>query len=352
MFQPSMRNSHLRYIMSLSNHSMFTAFFTMMGGYKYLPDSTKLSKYLDMVIITDFNFLRAMLNGRIILTIPNQYREFLPISEDTLAYIKNGQGTIKHSNDDRENLRWKYGIPNVVGYGTRWEITGKDEQIVNWGNTIAVFNNNCPIGIDFGGGLESLIKAKAGLSHLIYANNYSSDFMQIFCNQEKNKEKIVDCITAIICILTAKPKLSARDNMLLVKYSKFIIAIAIIENISNDILMQLIESLLGTFEIENNKIKEDILNLLNCTRRNFVSLLKSKQIYKAIDIFNKYYEPGLESWATQTKVQSNSLQKYFTNLSEIELQALKQLREKQKDDSAIFILKKRRKINDKTEKAE
>ena len=81
--------------------------------------------------------------------------------------------------NDENNLKWKYGMANVVGYGTRWEISNGGD-LVNWGNTINVYVEDKPFGVDFGGGVESFIYAYLKLKNSIYANDAMTDMTKIF----------------------------------------------------------------------------------------------------------------------------------------------------------------------------
>ena len=230
MIQPALRNTHIDVLGKMYGDDFFFSFFSMMGGFKYYSDESIYKKEFSEIIRSEFDFLREYGN-QIILTIPKQYMELLEIDISTLEYLKSRNCIIKYSINDEKNLKWKYGIDGVEGYGTRWEISN-DGDIVNWGNTINIFVNQKPFGVDFGGGVESLIYANQRLKNSIYANDAMTDLTKQFCYNSSLHEKMIDCVVSAMCIIANKEKIILRDRYILDKYMSILNSLMVLNNIS------------------------------------------------------------------------------------------------------------------------
>ena len=57
--------------------------------------------------------------------------EYLPLLDNTSEILLNDNCQIVYSDVDENNLKWKYGIYGVYGYGTRWEIMNVNNKFVN-----------------------------------------------------------------------------------------------------------------------------------------------------------------------------------------------------------------------------
>lgn len=172
----------------------------------------------------------------------------------------NGCG-IKYSDNDEKNLKWKYGINNVVGYGTRWEIANGGD-LVNWGNTINVFVDGKPFGIDFGGGVESLMYSNLNLKNSIYANDAMIDNARLFCCDDSMKEKMLDCIISAMCIIANKPKIALRDKYILEIYMNLLSSYMTLSETNQSIISELVreinENNIPFLHRENMKIMNNI----------------------------------------------------------------------------------------------
>lgn len=330
MIQPAMRNTHVNEIGYLNSQLPFLSCFTMMGGFLFYDNVKLFESEFNNVVYNEFKFLKKYFE-KIILTIPEQYNDRLPISEENRKLLLDNCCDLKYSNCDMENLKWKYGIDKIIGYGTRWELINK-EKIVNWGNTICVYKENKPIGIDFGGGLETLIYAKEDIRNSKYANDLMTDYAKEFCEEDLINEKIFDCITSLLCMISNKDKIILRDRVLLTKYLKLLYGYMIISNQSEERVFELLHSILKSESkhvCHNYNIFEKFKNEFNNTKLEYEKILLNPSINELVNLINMCYNEN-ENWLHDKRVRNNHLRKYFVNLSEVELLAVKKMYERQK----------------------
>ena len=77
MFQPCMRNTHIDQLGNVNTKDYFLSYFTMIGGFKYYK-SDMFNEEFSKVIKSEFDFL-SHYGNQIILTIPVQYKKYLPV---------------------------------------------------------------------------------------------------------------------------------------------------------------------------------------------------------------------------------------------------------------------------------
>lgn len=291
--QPCLRNNHIDALKDKNNKTNYMGYFTMLGGFCYINDEDNWIWKFNEIVLKQFTFFRTIYNDNLIkLTIPMQYKEYLPLTEETKIKLLNNNCQILYSATDEENLKWKYGIKDVHGYGTRWEIVNSKKTFVNCGNDIVLFKKNKAIGIDFGSGLETLVSVINGEEHLLYSNIVCSDLIKNFCKINQNNEKLIDCLTSLLCIEYYKEYYSFRIKYLKYMYIKIISAICVINSISEECLILLINDICKNISIENNEktiliinaVKKQIQYLYNISSSNNIKQLvttyeENKNIY-------------------------------------------------------------------------
>ena len=321
MIQPAMRNTHIDTIGSIKEKNIFLSYFTMMGGFKYYKNILNYEKDFNDIIVSEFEFLHNYFD-KIILTIPVQYCDRIPVSQTTIERIKDSQCQVIYSEDDENNLKWKYGINGVKGYGTRWEVSN-NRDIVNWGNTINVYRDDVPYGVDFGGGLETLIYAYKDLPSSVYANALLTDLVKELSIKGNLYEKIIDCIISIIIIFDSKDTIVLRDKYILDEYSRLLNCLLILTDTSFKQIQEITESILKNCIF--NKTKEEIYDKFLCemdmTFKNFDLLICSSNIDRIVYLVNICYNNS-DNWQKNKKIARSHFAKYFRNLKEIELLAI------------------------------
>jgi len=255
LFQPSMRTKDFNYIMRTDKISRYTSTFTMMGGFKYTENLNYKFNY-EKIIMNEASFLRTFFD-HIILTIPSAYRHFLELSNVAKNNLKKQNIILKYSDIDDEKLKWKYGIADVTGYGTRWEISNNN-QIINTGNTIVVEKGKNIIGIDFGGGVESLIQAYYNLPHCIFANLGMTQELADYCIKGSDYIKVADSIIALINISKSTKNLtvgSIRVQYIFDYYVRALASLSILCKIDFMLLEQLIRKSANRLNSKNDNSK-------------------------------------------------------------------------------------------------
>lgn len=337
MIQPALRNTHIDVLGNMHDEDFFFSFFSMMGGFKYYSNSSKIINEFSQVIKSEFKFLNKYMS-QVVLTIPIQYKANLQIDDETMNYLIHSGCQIIFSENDENNLKWKYGMANVVGYGTRWEISNGGD-LVNWGNTINVYVEDKPFGVDFGGGVESFIYAYLKLKNSIYANDAMTDMTKDFCEGDLVKEKIIDCIVSSMCIISNKEKIILRDKYVLETYMRLLYSLMIITNISEEDILAIVHDInqKDINFLKLNNMTEIFASYLHEAKKNFNVVLNSENINTVLKLFDFCYNESNNNWKKK-RILHNQCVKYFTNLSEVELLALQKSKEKK--------LKKVRKVYD------
>ena len=322
MIQPALRNTHIDVLSKIHGDDYFFSFFSMMGGFKYYSNEYLYTKEFNEVLKNEFNFLCKYAN-KIILTIPIQYKNILKIDNITLIYLKRKNCMIKYLEDDEKNLKLKYGINNVEGYGIRWEISNGGD-IVNWGNTVSVFVNKKPFGVDFGGGVESLIYANQNLKSCIYANDAMTDLTKDFCNNNSLHEKIIDCLISSMCIIANKDDIILRDKYILSKYMNILNSLIILTDISKEYIFTIVEDINSKNIPFLNKSNMNVIfkKYLEIAEHEYSVLLNSNYINEVLKLLELCYNENNDLWKKSKKIIKSQYFKYFTNLSDVELLAL------------------------------
>lgn len=322
LIQPALRNTHIDVLSKIGGEDCFFSFFSMMGGFKYYSDDNHAKKEFNEVLKSEFDFLSKYAN-EIILTIPIQYKDFLEIDIQTLKYLNNKGCIIKYSDNDEKNLKWKYGINNVEGYGIRWEVCNGGD-IVNWGNTINVYVEGKPFGVDFGGGVESLIYANQNLKSSIYANDAMTDLIKEFCYNNNIHEKMIDCIISSMCIIANKENIILRNKYILHKYLSILNSLMVLTDISREDVLKVVEEINSkNIQFLNKENMEEIFEeYLRKAEYEYSILLNRNNIDSVLKLVELCYNENDELWKKSKKIVKSHLGKYFTNLSEVELLAL------------------------------
>lgn len=330
MIQPALRNTHIDVLRKADTDDYFFSFFSMMGGFKYYNNQIEYQKEFSELIKSEFDFLKKY-NSYVLLTIPIQYNDNLKIDDKVTKYLKTNGCGIKYSDNDEKNLKWKYGINNVVGYGTRWEIANGGD-LVNWGNTINVFVDRKPFGIDFGGGVESLMYSNLNLKNSIYANDAMIDNARLFCCDDSMKEKMLDCIISAMCIIANKPKIALRDKYILEIYMNLLSSYMTLSETNQSIISELVreinENNIPFLHRENMKIIFE--QYLEKAIKNQRIILNSDNMDKILNLVSLCYN-GDENWKNSKKIINSHFSKYFSNLSEVDLLALQKSKTKKKE---------------------
>lgn len=321
MIQPALRNTHIDVLGKMQEDDYFFSFFSMMGGFKYYLDEINYHKEFSEIIKHEFDYLKKY-NNTIILTIPIQYQDKLELDEETTKYLKQENCIIKYSKDDAENLKWKYGIHNVEGYGTRWEISNGGD-LVNWGNTINVFVDKKPYGVDFGGGVESLVYSHLKLKNSIYANTAMTDLAHEFCITSSFHEKMIDCVVSSMCIIANKEKIILRDRCILEKYMSILNSLMIINNISKEYILTIVKDINSkNIEYLNKRNMLEIFERnLDKAAHNHLVISNSNNIDVVLNLLDLCYNEN-ESLLENKMIIKSHYFNYFVNLSEVELVAI------------------------------
>lgn len=321
MIQPALRNTHINNLSNVKDKNYFLSYFTMIGGFRYYNNNRNVEKFSE-VIESEFDFLSSYGN-QVILTIPIQYKKFLQLTDECFKYLKDKKCEIYYSENDEENLKWKYGIGGVEGYGTRWEISNGGD-LVNYGNTINVIRNGIPFGVDFGGGLESIVYANQKLKSSIYANDALTDYCSDFCKKNDLNEKIIDCIVSAMCIISNKEKIILRDKIILDTYMRILYSLTLIEDISREQILSIVKDIdkQNIPTLKKEKIEEIFSYYLSKIDEEFFILIESKNINKVLQLVNLCYNENNE-WLKSKRIVKSHYKKYFSNLSEVDLLALK-----------------------------
>lgn len=75
-----------------------------------------------------------------------------------------------------EPIQWKYGIDDIKGVGTNWNIYSKTQHC-EFGNVVLLFRGNCFVGIESGGAIEALLRIMNDFPHKIFANTYCTEYI-------------------------------------------------------------------------------------------------------------------------------------------------------------------------------
>lgn len=327
--QPCLRNNHIDALKDKNSKTNYMGYFTMLGGFCYINNKDDWVQKFNEIVLKQFSFFRTLYKGNSIqLTIPIQYKDYLPLAQKTKEVLLNDNCEIIYSLEDEKNLKWKYGIENVQGYGIRWEIKNSNRKFVNCGNDIVLFKNKKAIGIDFGSGLETLVSVLTNEDHLLYSNVVCSDLIKNFCNGNQNNEKLIDSLTSLLCIEYYKKYYSFRIKYLKYMYIKIISAISIINNISDDKMILLINDICKNIGIERDKKVDLIADSIKNQKQYLYDISFSKKIDKLVNMYENF--------------KSNySLRGYTKNISYIEMEALKLIRKEEKKNEKTKKIEKR-----------
>ena len=327
--QPCLRNNHIDALKDKDTKTNYMSYFTMLGGYCYINENDNWIEKFNDIVLKQFSFFKILYKNNLIkLTIPIQYKQYLPLLENTKKILLDNNCDIVYSYEDEKNLKWKYGIDNVDGYGTRWEIENSKNKLVNCGNDIVLFKNNDAIGIDFGSGLETLISVLNGKDHLLYSNIVCSDLVKSFCKDNQNNEKLIDSLISLLCIEYYKEYHSFRIKYLKYMYTKIISAICIINNISEEFLITLMNDIRKNIGIKSNEKNKLIINSIINQKQYLYDISFSKNIDKLVEVY-------------EDMKKNYKLRGYKKNISYVELEALKCIREREKEYEKTKKIKKR-----------
>lgn len=325
MVQPALRNTHINNLGNVNTINQYFSYFTMIGGFHYYTVGN-YENDLSEVVKTEFCFFKRYVND-VTLTIPIQYSNCLYLNDECIDYLKDNKCKIIYSTNDEENLKWKYGMNGIIGYGTRWELSNGGD-LVNFGNTINVYKNGLPVGIDFGGGLEALIYSYKKLKSCIYANEALTDKCKDFCEESNVNEKIIDCIISSMCIIASKDLIVARDKVILDEYMRILHSLSVLQNISKERIFGFVSDIIAQ-EIENFKneyLLEKFKKYYATAEDNFSILISSKNIDEVINLVDLCYNEHNPDWVKNKKILLSGCSKYFTNLHEANLLAIKKER--------------------------
>jgi len=329
MYQYCLRNNQINMLKSCVEQSDYMSFFTMLGGYHYIDESEDWKDEYNKIIYRQISFFRKLYpQNKIRLTIPEQYIGLLAIYYSTLKFLENNNCEICYSKVDGDNLKWKYGIQDVQGYGTRWEVYNNLNGYINCGNDILIYQNNKPIGIDFGSGLETLVSVYNDHKNLLYSNLVCSDFIKEFCYGNVFNEKLIDCLTSLLCINNNKKYKSFRIKYLIYIYIRIICAITIINCINDEKLELIIKNLCNNLDINYNIIVEEIINKIHEHQKFLYDLSNSN---KGEYLIAKLKE-GILPFA---------MRKYKKNVTDIEIYALEVIRERENKNVKTRKIEKR-----------
>lgn len=307
LFQPAIRTKNYNGVLDVIHQTRYASCFTMIGGYKYIKNAVDCPIDLERILLNEAKFLNHFFSQKVQLTIPEQYVNKIPISQDFISKLVAEGIKIIYSQDDMKKLKWKYGISGVEGFGIRWSII--EDRIINWGNTVVLYRGDSPIGIDFGGGLEILLQAYCSLPHCVYANRrITQQIADFICNQ--TRLKITDALVFLFDVFEATDDIescSARIKYILNQYVRSLAANIIRDNISFCEFSILVESM----ATENlNSAKDYILMCVDKRIQELKILSSSKKVVSAIEAINN----GESVQAT-----------YVHSLKPVEIEALQHL---------------------------
>lgn len=196
VIQPSFRTNTYKEIHS-SEDLKYTASLTICGT--FLPTSRfRFRDDFEQAILWQAKFLSDWLNrGQFIrLTTPRRLNAlFSHKCRETLRCL--GINMVQ----DDDGLLWSYGMENTQGLGTRWEIVS-NHACYNWGNVIAVYHGQEPIGIESGGSVEVALQGILDLPHKIFANQYcGTEIATEIAHSGKIAVKYFDTLDVIATIL-------------------------------------------------------------------------------------------------------------------------------------------------------
>lgn len=320
MLQPAIRNTHITELGRINDYCIFLSCFTMMGGYKYLMSPERFEHDFNDIVLNEFEFLTQYFDKNVILTLPIQYEAYLPLLKKIKNHIISKGAEVKISTDDENNLKWKYGIKNVVAYGTRWEVFVDSDKIVNWGNTISVFKNGIPVGIDFGGGFETLIYANQNFSHLLYANEVATDVVVDFCINSSRK-KIIDCLSSIVFMIGSKNEIILRDKYIVDKYFRLLISLSILEGVSKEEIVSLLNSIKYNVDYDYPNNIDIFSFLYDESYEGLRRLSESESIDGVVKLYEKCYNNFDDH-----RIKYGPYRNYFNNLSEVEILAIQKMK--------------------------
>lgn len=166
VIQPSFRTNTYKEIHS-GESLQYTASLTISGTFSP-TDRQSLQEDFERAVLWQAEFLSHHLRaGQMIrLTLPKQLVPLISWrGQETLLNF-----SVQIVQDD-EGLVWTYGMGDIVGVGTRWEIVS-GRTYYNWGNVIVIYRSQEPIGIESGGSLEVALQGILELPHKIFANQY------------------------------------------------------------------------------------------------------------------------------------------------------------------------------------
>lgn len=331
--QQAIRNTHIDVIGKKNEHRNFISSFTMIGGYKYILENKDLEEEFNRILLSEYQYLSNFFKGRIILTIPQQYALYLPISKQVKMKLIKENCIIKYSLYDEQNLKWNYGMDNVVGYGTRWEVVTKKDNIINFGNTVSVLKNGQPIGIDFGGGFDTLISAINDERSVLYASNIATDKVADFCKNDILNEKIIDCLTSIMTMIFSKEKIILRDAKIVNKYYNLLISLMILQDVSRQEIEDIVEDICTYVKYDYSRNIEKFFELFDKYYIHFLSVCSNDYMGKVVNTFEKCYN---RFGRVDGNLVIGPYRNYFNNLSEIELLAIKKQREGNSKDKKLI----------------
>ena len=325
MVQPCLRNNHINLLSSYFEESNYLSYFTMLGGFYYIENQEKWIDEFNKIVQRQFNFFRKIKDDiEIRLTVPYHYFGFLPLASETKKLIYENNGSIIYSKADKENLKWKYGIDGIIGYGTRWKLKDINGKFVNCGNDILLFDEiGNAIGIDFGSGLETIVSVLNGEKNLLYSNIVCSDYIRDFCNYDSLNEKLVDSLLSFICCEHYKKRKNFRIKYLMFLYMRIISAILLINDISIDLLNELIIEICKNINIEYEMVAMNIISQVSEQQKFLDRLSKTSSGKNAV----KYFE--------------SKRNRYERKLLNMEVYALKKLIDKEEKSDKTKKIRKR-----------
>ncbi len=268
--QPCLRNNNFQELSDVNKELNYMNYFTMLGGYHYIKNNSQKEEEFNKIVKRQYKFLKEVSNGsKIRLTIPSQFEKYLKLSKETMTKIKSDNNLIEYQENELLNLKWKYGIDGIIGYGTRWEVQNINGEYVNCGNDILLYKNNRAIGIDFGSGLETLVSLLNGEKNLLYSNKVCSDKVKKFCSGNAIKEKIVNALVSLICCKYYKSSKTIRVEYIIGLYIRIIAAYLEYIDCDTRVIIELSQDICTSLCISNNEISEIYLQILK--QRAFIN---------------------------------------------------------------------------------
>ena len=280
VIQDCLRTNTYRQIHDLDNYK-WTANITMLGGYKKVTVSNSLSILANM-IERQYKFLEPFISDKINLLIE--------VSEENYYIYKvlESNRNVKVNIVKSEELRWKYGIRGYTGIGSEW-ILESDNSRYHFGNTILIYENGKPIGIDFGGSLEVLVQTMLGEDYKIFGCSYAKSFVLTFINKSEEHRLLTDCLATLLLIFDSTDNIkniSISFEQTLYEYLYATISLLIITDLEYSevklVLYDLSKNLLFKKEIEE-KYSIYLLNKLTEIR----TIIEEKDFYYKFLDYNK-----------------------------------------------------------------